>query len=1114
MPNKYPTPFTLKKVFTLASLSILTIAALAAQGIDPASDPNVQPYEGTDVRDYKLTFSDEFEGTEIDESKWYYRTGSKLWSTQLPANNSVSDGLFRIHLKKERVEENDTDYTGGGIITHKQFRYGYYEATMKVPTGQGWHSSFWMMRDAVLEELPLGTTHIELDPAENDSSDPYHFQTDAHRWLPGDHRKYGTKQIHTDKPLTEFNVYGLEFTPEVLRYFFNGELVSETDASIFAHNDVNVWLTCLAGKLGKKTTGVDDTQLPAQTQYQYFRFFEKKPHATVQLVSPNPLNGIYIPTTVETIHLKANASYSHPDQQATFQWEKLSGPGSVSFMSPKSLDTKVSFSRPGQYQITCSATVDDVANTSTFDVTVAAPVVHRLSHKRYGYTGADTHIRETDPQHNAGQDNHLMIGKWQGKRSRALLSFDLEPIPEGSVIEKVELSFWSDEGLGDNIGSIEIRPLPKHFKEGTGDGWRLPEIGSGASWLTNDGSNEWDTPGGDIGTAILSKIDGYTVTSPVRKTFPSSNRFVEYAQKALNSGAPLNFALISPETENGQNAYARFASNESPAHLRPILTLTYRRATEELALEEPPASNLSKPNILFLAVDDLRTELGCYGSDIAVTPNIDALAAQGLRFDRAYCQQAICGPSRASILTGARPDTIGITHNYVKIRDFNPDILTLPEHFSNNGYETVYCGKIYHHGDMLDDTWNRQPSYNKVQPKEISELKGFALEENREITAKSKQEMFEKYGPVSRFGLAMGPAVEAADVPDNEYIDGYHTDLAIATLQDLVAEQKSGEGKPFFLALGMNKPHLNWIAPQRYWDLYDRESIPMASHTEAPQNGAAMGLHASFELRVRHGIPNAGDFDPELARTLKHAYLACTSYIDAQIGRMIQALDESGVRDNTIIILWSDHGFHLGDMGVWGKATNYEIATRVPFIVWAPNMSEAAQGASTDALVELVDMYPTLCDLADIEQPEHLEGFSLKPLLQNPNRNWKKAAFSQFPNPALREWGAFPLRPAMRETFFGPLITEVEGRIKQQFGEQWDRDLFENRLMGYAMRTDRYRFIAWIDTASPEAPPIATELYDHKKDPSETRNIAAQKPRIVSKLLAQLQSGWRGNQPN
>ena len=228
-----------------------------------------------------------------------------------------------------------------------------------------------------------------------------------------------------------------------------------------------------------------------------------------------------------------------------------------------------------------------------------------------------------------------------------------------------------------------------------------------------------------------------------------------------------------------------------------------------------------------------------------------------------------------------------------------------------------------------------------------------------------------------------------------------------------------------------------------------------------------MGLHASFELRTRHGIPKRGPIEPELARTLKHAYLACVSYVDAQIGRMIGALEEAGVRENTIIIVWGDHGWHLGDMGIWGKATNYEIATRVPLIIWTPDMPKHTRGRATDALVELVDMYPTLCDLAGIPLPPHLEGHSFKPLLDDPDRPWKTAAFSQFPNPALREWAANPLSQGMRETWFGPLITEVEARIMAQQKDKWDRDLFENRLMGYAMRTDRYRLVVWKDTSHP-----------------------------------------------
>ncbi|WP_442507460.1 sulfatase [Novipirellula sp. SH528] len=536
-----------------------------------------------------------------------------------------------------------------------------------------------------------------------------------------------------------------------------------------------------------------------------------------------------------------------------------------------------------------------------------------------------------------------------------------------------------------------------------------------------------------------------------------------------------------------------------------VLTL----ALSGLAATEVRGATPDKPNILFIAVDDLRPELGCYGSEIAVTPNMDALAKAGLRFNRAYCQQAICGPSRASLLTGTRPDTNGITHNYVKIRELNPDIVTLPQHFGVNGYDTVYMGKIFHHGDLDEASWNRQPSKNRPEVRNLKKPVNFALPENKKSQMDTRKQMIAKYGDVAKLGLAMGPAYESADVPDNTYGYGYHTDLAIATLKDLVAE----DDKPFFLALGFNKPHLNWVAPKRYWDMYDRDAIPMATQTEGPQDGAAVGLHPSFELRVRSGIPKLGAIDPQLARTLKHAYLACVSYVDAQVGRMIAALDEAGVRDNTIIILWSDHGYHLGDMGMWCKATNYELATRVPMMIWTPDMPAASQGKSTDALVELVDIYPTLCDLAVIEQPAHLEGTSFKPLIRNPAKEWKTAAFNQFPSPALREWGSFPIRPAMRETYFGPLLDQVEDRIEKQMGAKWDRELFEHDLTGYAMRTDHYRLVAWKDTKHPDAAPLFTELYDHGSDPAETKNVAAENPELVAELLTQLDRGWKAAVP-
>ncbi|MCG8579014.1 MAG: sulfatase, partial [Bacteroidales bacterium] len=324
-----------------------------------------------------------------------------------------------------------------------------------------------------------------------------------------------------------------------------------------------------------------------------------------------------------------------------------------------------------------------------------------------------------------------------------------------------------------------------------------------------------------------------------------------------------------------------------------------------------------QPNILFIAVDDLRPELGCYGSEIAISPNIDKLADNGIVFERAYCQQAICSPSRASLMTGARPESIKVIENYTYFRDENPDILTLPQHLKVNGYETVYTGKIYH-GKYNDAvlSWSRQPVYPDVERAPVKG--GFALKENQDFWQKDRELMISKYGPdAPRNGLAQGPAYECADVPDASYEDGYNTLAAIATLKDMLANNPD---KPFFLGLGFKKPHLNFIAPKKYWDLYNRNEIPLASQTEAPLNGAAMGLHPSFELRARAGIPKSGQIPDSLALTLKHGYLACISYVDAQIGMMMDALEETGVLENTIVMLWGDHGWHLGDMGIWGKA--------------------------------------------------------------------------------------------------------------------------------------------------------------------------------------------------
>ncbi|WP_373940705.1 sulfatase-like hydrolase/transferase [Polaribacter sejongensis] len=265
----------------------------------------------------------------------------------------------------------------------------------------------------------------------------------------------------------------------------------------------------------------------------------------------------------------------------------------------------------------------------------------------------------------------------------------------------------------------------------------------------------------------------------------------------------------------------------------------------------------------------------------------------------------------------------------------------------------------------------------------------------------------------------------------------------------------------------------------------------------------AMGLSESLELRVSADMPKAGEFNTELQQKLRHGYYACISYIDAQVGKMIQALKDSGEYENTIIVFWSDHGFNLGEMGYWGKATNYEIATRVPFIITAPGITDKTKGQKTDALVELLDLYPTLCDLTGLETPSNLEGKSLVPILQNPSMKSQKPAFSLFPTPALREWAARPFTPPFRTTFFKPLILKIENKIKAQMGDKWNRRTYEQFVMGYAMRTDDYRIVIWKDRRKPKETPLFIELYDHINDPNETVNIAAENPEKVKELVTQ-----------
>ena len=502
-----------------------------------------------------------------------------------------------------------------------------------------------------------------------------------------------------------------------------------------------------------------------------------------------------------------------------------------------------------------------------------------------------------------------------------------------------------------------------------------------------------------------------------------------------------------------------------------------------------------RPNVLFIAVDDLRPELGCYGASFIKSPNLDRLAARGTRFDRAYCQYAICGPTRASLLTGLRPDTLKIEEIDTFFRNTVPDVVTLPQLFKQHGYTTTYYGKVFHPGQTDDAiSWSPRPEGAPARRAIGGE---YQLPESRAIVQQRRAAAVKQFGDsVNLGGLATGPAWEAADAPDNAYIDGRTTDAAVAALREL-------KGKPFFLGVGFHKPHLPFVAPKRYFDLYDPATLPLAANDRPPVGGPAIARHSSFEMRTRSGIPTSGSIDAATSRRLIHAYAACVSFVDAQIGRLLAELDALGLRENTVIVVWGDHGWHLGEYGIWGKATNYEIATRVPLIVYAPQV--APRGHATRALVEFVDVYPSLCELAGLPLPPRLAGRSFVPLLSQPDLPWKQAAFSQFPSPALREWAARPLSPEMRRTFFGPLMAEVEAKLRREHGARYDQELFERQIMGYSMRTDRYRFTTWVDRRNPEGEPFAVEVYDHERDPRESINIAAhpENRALVAKLRAQ-----------
>ncbi|MBM3762072.1 MAG: sulfatase [Acidobacteria bacterium] len=466
------------------------------------------------------------------------------------------------------------------------------------------------------------------------------------------------------------------------------------------------------------------------------------------------------------------------------------------------------------------------------------------------------------------------------------------------------------------------------------------------------------------------------------------------------------------------------------------------------------ATATPRPNVLFIAVDDLRPEFGAYGAPFVLTPNLDRLAHSSVVFERAYCQSALCNPSRSSMLTGLRPDTLKVWDLQTDFRIHNPGAITLPQHFREQGYQTIGSGKIFHNIFPDPPSWSEEiriPGY-PFDPDAVyrspSELVKIEAAKQQIIERGQQKRHMDRYNE----WYLKSSATEAPDVPDSAYFDGAQTDIAVSKLKQL-----QSSNKPFFYGIGYYRPHLPFNAPKRYWDLYDRSKLPLASNPNPPVGVPLMANNRNRELRgykdfTSAPTPDQGPLTEAQARLLRHGYFASVSYIDAQIGRLLNQIDS-----NTIVVLWGDHGYKLGEHRAWGKMTNFEIDTRVPLMIRSPRLKPHR----FRGLVESIDIYPTLCALAGLTTPKDLEGLNLLNHSQG-----KPAAFSQY----LRDG----------------IWTAPDG----------------NPYMGYTIRTATHRYVEW--RTWPAKQLAATELYNEKQDPRETINIAPRNPGLSNNLARQL----------
>jgi arylsulfatase A-like enzyme len=416
-----------------------------------------------------------------------------------------------------------------------------------------------------------------------------------------------------------------------------------------------------------------------------------------------------------------------------------------------------------------------------------------------------------------------------------------------------------------------------------------------------------------------------------------------------------------------------------------------------------------RPNVLFIAVDDLKPLLGAYGYDAVQSPNIDKLASQGTVFMNAACQFPVCGPSRASIMTGLRPESTGVLNLKTRMRDVHPDILTIPEHFKNNGYKTAGVGKIY--------------DPRCVDSRKLGDAQSWSLPY--------------KEGPHS--DVPMMPKSKQAtarhDLPDEAFPDGRILKGGLERLRELA----SGD-EPFFLGVGFKKPHLPFVAPERFWELYAPESIELAAFQEKTRNNSGYGYWNSNEARGYGGVPSEGPIPEDVQRNLIHGYMACVSWVDYLVGELLAELEALSLSENTIVVLWGDHGFHLGDHGLWGKHTPFEEAIRAPLIIVDPSISASHR---TNAPAEFTDVFPTLCELAGLPVPDQLQGVSLVPSLRDPDETPRAVSTAIY-----KSRGAF----------------------------------------GYSVRNKRFRYIEWVNTKTAKV--VGKDLFDFKEDPEGRINLA------------------------